>query len=588
MSKFIRLLVAATLLLAPLSQYQGTARAQGLNPPSVQSFVGGSFVAKNYAYSGVTISPGTNIPAGSGTITLNQGSVKLPDGRTIVPFSAGGLNILGQPGSFPAIPITVGAGTVKETVTPTAVSGCYVGAPQNSCKITATFANAHGQGEVVTSGSFGIQEAINDAAFWGGGSVVIDASENLNFGATNVNAALIAALPFPNVSIEDARTLSPTWWNPTSNTTFLAVPATLTATTVGFGLNGANTTGGTYTGGSTYHVCVALVDLMGNEGACSLDFSALTAGSGSTNQIGFSAPAASAGAVGYVPYISLAGGTYALAYRVPLATYAGGGAVGVSNGVCTLTTIETIIAACAIANTTYNQAGSAAIVSALTVNTARLAMQLGAASTTSDIVPNSAGHTAYIYAPGTRLGGLPIGSYAPFTITTAAATTVPAVVGTVTLPPGYMNVAGRTIRICGHFSEATAGSTATISNVQFVWDADGSNATGAGVILGNGLVDVTTLVTANADSWTFCGVLRTTVSGAGATAGTIQSAGGWLVAQSGAAGTQASGAGGDTSVGGTASLNLAGEQRIDVEYTHTTGTDANGVVLQSMTVENLN
>ena len=430
------------------------------NPPSNQSFVAGRFVAKNYAYPGITITDGTNNAAGAATITLRSGSVRLPDGRTIVPFSAGGLNILGQPGSFPAIPITVGAGTTKETVTPTAVSGCFIGAPQNSCKITATFANAHGQGEVVTSGSAGIQEAINDAAFFGGGDVVVDSSANFYLGgATNVNAAILAALPFPSVSIEDVRGGGPTYYSPTANTTFLAVPATLTATTVGFGLNGANTTGGTYTGGSTYHVCVSYVDLAGNEGPCSLDFSALTAGSGSTNQIGFSAPAASAGAVGWVPYISLAGGTYALAYRVPLATYAGGGAVGVSNGVCTLTTIETVTAACALANTSYGQSGSAAIVSALTVNTARLAAQLGAASTTADIVPNSAGHTVYSYAPGTREGGAPLGSYPPFTVTTAAATTVPAVLGTVTLPPGFMNVVGRTIRICGKASQAAAGST---------------------------------------------------------------------------------------------------------------------------------
>lgn len=566
-----------------------SVKAQSQNPPSKESFVAGRFIAKDYAYQGVQIAPGTNVAAGAATITLYSGSVTLPDGRKIVPFSAGGKNILGAPGAFPAIPITVGAGAAKETVTPTAVSGCFIGAPQFSCQITATFANAHGQGEVVTSGSAGIQEAINDAAFYGGGTVVVDSSANIYLGgASTVNAALLAALPFPSVNIEDVRSGAPTYYNPTANTTFLAVPATLTATTVGFGLNGANTTGGTYTGASTYHVCVSYVDLMGNEGPCSLDFSGLTAGSGTTNQIGFSAPAASAGAVGYVPYISLAGGTYALAYRVPLATYAGGGATGVSNGVCTLTTLETVIAACALANTSYNQSGSAAIVSALTVNTARLAMQLGAASTTSDIVPNSAGHTVYSYAPGVKAGGLPVGSYPPFTITTAAATTVPAVVGTITLPPGFMNVVGRQIRVCGHFSEATAGSTATISNVQFVWDADGSNTTGAGVIIGNGLVDVTTLVTANADSWSFCGTLRTTVSGAGATAGSIQSAGGWLVAQSGAAGTQASGAGGDTSVGATSSLNLAGEQRIDVEYSHTTGTDANGVVLQSMTVEVLN
>jgi hypothetical protein len=171
---------------------------------------------------------------------------------------------------------------------------------------------------------------------------------------------------------------NPVFWNlQQTASTFLAVPATLTATTVGFGLNGANTTGGTYTGASTYHACIAYVDVAGQVGACSADFSALTAGSGTTNQIGFSAPAASAGAVGYVVYISLAGGTYSLAYQAPL-----------TSSQCTLTKIETVTPACAVANATYGQSGSAAIISALTLNTSPVDMQLGGVSgTLSDRQP---------------------------------------------------------------------------------------------------------------------------------------------------------------------------------------------------------
>jgi hypothetical protein len=540
------------------------------------SFVAGKFVANEYATYGGTqaaqIYTG-NASTGSATITVRGGYVTLNDGRKVVPFAVG-------------VPIVIND-TTPEMVTPTAVSGCYASQGMNqdavlvTCNVTASFSFTHGVA-AITSGTGGLAEAIQDAFLWGGGVVVIEPGFFLNTSCTNcfasLNAAMAGVLPYASVSIEDDRQGPPQYWGLTSNATFLAAPATLTATTVGFGLNGANTTGGSYNGASTYHYCIAYVDVAGNEGPCSADFSAATAGSGSTNQIGFAAPAASAGAVGYVPYISLAGGTYALAYRVP-----------VSSSVCTLTKIETVIAACAVTNATYGQTGSNAVVSALTVNTARLAAQLGAASTTSDIVSNSAGHTAYIYAPGAMSPAfLPIGSYAPFTVTTAAATTVPAVLGTIQLPAGFMNIVGRTIRICGHASQASAGSTATIENVQFFWDADGSNTTGAGVQIGNGLVSVVTLVTANADSYSFCGELRTTVSGAGATAGSIQAVGGMLVSQSGAAGTQASGAGGDTSVGATASLNLAGEARIDVVYNHTTGTDANGLVLQNLTVEVLN
>src|ERR1700676_5204182 len=188
------------------------------NPPSNQSFVGGRFVARQYNYPGMNIAPGVNNPAGTAIIVLHSGQVRLQDGRTIVPFSAGGQNILGNPGptAAPAIPIYVGAGTTRELVTPTAVSGCYIGAPQDiSCKITAVFANAHGTGEVVTSGSVGIQEAINDAAFWGGGVVEVDKSEEFYYGGSaTVNSALIAALEMPSVVIADERSYATEYWYP--------------------------------------------------------------------------------------------------------------------------------------------------------------------------------------------------------------------------------------------------------------------------------------------------------------------------------------------------------------------------------------
>ena len=108
-------------------------------------------------------------------------------------------------------------------------------------------------------------------------------------GSANVTAAQMAAAAVaPTVQIEDMRASGVSYWNPTpSGTTTLAAPTTLTATTVGFGINGANTTGGTYTGTSTYHYAIAYVDAMGEiEGQPSADFSAATAGTGATNQIG--------------------------------------------------------------------------------------------------------------------------------------------------------------------------------------------------------------------------------------------------------------------------------------------------------------
>jgi hypothetical protein len=561
--------LAAALIFAGVPSFAQYAPYAGSN----LSRVGGRFIAVNYNYSGnQTYVLNGNSATGSATITIQAAKIVLPDGRVIFPFNL-------------TSPIIVGAGSTQELVTPTAVSNCQnLSTPgYGTCSITATFAATHGQGESVISGTGGLAEAIYDAYLAGGGAVSVDAAwaSGVFTGCTacfgSANAAIAGIVVYPSVEVEDTRFGNLQFWTPVSNATFIAVPATLTATTVGFGLNGANTTGGTYTGASTYHYCVSYVDVMGNEGPCSLDFSAATAGTGSTNQIGFAAPAASTGAVGWVPYISLAGGTYALSYRVPLTA-----------SVCTLTKLETTIAACAVANSTYGQSGSTAQVSALTVNTARIAAQLGAASTTSDIVSNSGAHTVYIYAPGTNSpGALPISSYAPFTITTAAATTVPAILGTVQLPAGFMNFVGKTIRICGKATQAAAGSTATITTIQMIWDADGSNTTGAGVIIGSGEVLTSTLVTGNADAYNFCETLRTTVSGASATAGSIQSTSGWLVVE-GAQTSTSNRAGANISVGTTGSLNLAGEARIDVQYVHTTGTDAAGVILQNLTVEVLN
>lgn len=577
-------IAAFAVVFAPLP-----VRAQQ-HAPSSQSFVGGRFVARNYAYPGVSIGVGNNNAAGAATISLNAGSVRLQDGRTIVPFSAGGFSIQGQPGAFPAIPITVGAGTTKETVTPTAVSGCFVGAPQNTCKITATFANAHGQGELVTSGSAGIQEAINDAAYWGGGVVAVDSSANFYLGgAQTVTTALAAANVIAGVSVEDDRTSAATYWNAVAGATTLAAPTTLTATTVGFAINGANATAGTYTGASTYHYCIAYVDIEGQEGPCSADFSGATAGTGTTNQIGFSAPAASAGAVGYTVYISLAAGSYNLAYKVPLvAQPTAVGAYPVSSGVCTLTTAELATPACAVANTTYNQTGSAAIVSALTLNTSPIPPQSSVVSTTSVYIPNAGGRTTYSYAPSSSVGpGAPIpSSWLPFTIGAAAGTTVPDVVGTVNLPPNFANVLGKKFEVCGFLT--TTASTATIIDIQLQWDALGQNTAGAGVLIGD-LTTTPSTAIATAGHASFCQDFQTITTSATATGGKLQMVTGY----GGAAGLTTVGAGGfgpalaGASAGGVASLNLADAARLNIIYLHTTGTDGAAWTLQNVTVKQM-
>lgn len=121
------------------------AFAYGINPevPALQAdFAGGP------------IGPGTV------TVTLAFGTVTLADGTVISPLATNA-------------PITIGSGANAETVTPTAVS---VGTPgvYQSASFTATLANSHGTGDRVTSGSFGVAEAVNYQFGKGGGAVMID------------------------------------------------------------------------------------------------------------------------------------------------------------------------------------------------------------------------------------------------------------------------------------------------------------------------------------------------------------------------------------------------------------------------------
>jgi hypothetical protein len=542
-----------------------------------ESYVAGRRVASQYAY-GYGQVPGAHVAVGNSstgaqTVTVCPAVRALPDGRVINLFQSGTLN-----------PVTFDLGTAaSETVTPTTVSivspgGLTVEADQNCAAITATFSFTHAPSQFtgqVRSGTVGLQEAINDAAP-NGGLVTVDNSWS------GTNAILQAAIPFPNVAVEDLRSASPAYWNVAPTTaSFLAVPATLTATTVGFGLNGANTTSGTYTGTSTYHVCVSYVDIAGNEGPCSLDFSGLTAGTGSTNQIGVAAPAASTGAVGYTLYISLASGSYALAYQVPL-----------TSSVCKLTLVETITPACVVVNSNYNQtAGSNAIVSALTVNTSPLALQLGAASTTADYVGNSNSHTTYGYVQGTKLalGGIISAVYTPITAIATAATTVPADLVAVPIPAGFMNQLGKTIRVCGKATITGNATSDTVQRIQLLWDGAGSDTTGAPVIVGNIQAGA---ASDTAAAWTvnFCETLSATVVGAGATAGSINTGESSYLSYLASAPATPWFIGGETSQAAIGSLNLAGgsgfTSRLHVVYLHAGGTDT-AMQLLHLTIEAL-
>lgn len=559
----------ATVVLLASSAFAQSIANFGANstPGSNNSFVAGKFIANNYAnWGAVSQVYSGNAATGSSSITVRGGYIVLPDGRAVVPFAVG-------------VPFVISDAS-PELITPTAVSGCYNSKGMNqdgvlvTCTVTASFAALHGASAGLLSGTNGIAEAELDAFNWGGGTVVIAPgwTQALNTSCTNcyasLSAVMAALLPEPTVNFEDDRNGTTNYINlEPSTATFLAVPTTLTAVTA---LPSATPVGAYGTG--TYHLCIAYVDIMGNEGACSLDFSEAGVATGS---FVFTSPAASTGAVGYTIYISLTSGTYALAYQVPL-----------TSTVCTLTQIEKTTPACAIANSTYGQSGATATVTAITVNTSPIALQLGAASTTADYVGNSNARTAYAYIPASHIGtnGMVVTSL-PFTAGPATvATTVPQVIGTLAVPAGFMNIVGKTIRLCG--KEQLTGASGTVENLQIWWDGAGSNAAGVPVNIAN-LAATVGPNTAAAYTGNFCVNFTTTVAGAGVTAGSLL--GGFSYWNQYLSATPAAiFVGGDTLTAAVASLNLAGgagfTSRIHVVQLHTTGTDVSPKLV-NLTVE---
>jgi hypothetical protein len=150
---FAGFVAALALLFAPAAGYAQQGASQ-------LHYVGGVFVASAYSHWQIYVTGGP-YAAGTVSITVASPMAVLADGYSFVPFSTSN-------------PITIGLGQPnQETVTPSAVSGCSQGASTSpsSCVITATFENSHGSGDIITSGSNGVDEALTDAGYNGGGLV---------------------------------------------------------------------------------------------------------------------------------------------------------------------------------------------------------------------------------------------------------------------------------------------------------------------------------------------------------------------------------------------------------------------------------
>jgi hypothetical protein len=456
MKKLIAYALAAVMALGPL--------AVGSPAQSMLSRVGGIYVAANYAkwYGSVV----AGIPAAATAAITVSNPPALPDGRIFIPYFVG--QHLSVDGDTQVLTAAVAVTCPNNAV---GSAGCT--------QVTAAWAAAHpgGQNDVTTS-TGGLEEAIWDAHS-AGGQVVIDAS----WGGTNAN--ITAAPVFPLATIMDTRSGTPIAWNPTPTGLNLAVPTTLTSQAACDSTHqfcSDATVAGSASWGSTVYGCVAYVDIMGNEGPCSATSTVFT--SVASKAIDVAAPAASAGAVGYVVYLSLSGGTYALAYQVPSTS---------SN--CTLTTLETTTPACAVANTTYNQSASTFGAgglftkggSQITTYPVNTAMSYPILATTAETLlaqhPISNSSLTYSYAPSNRVGACQgMSSANTVTLNSASgisagsATTVPNPLVTWTVPANCFNYIGAEFRVSGMLTYTDAGSgTSTILTVS--WDANGTNTT---------------------------------------------------------------------------------------------------------------
>lgn len=128
-----------------------------------------------------------NSATGAGTVTLAFGFIATSDGRKVMPLATNAK-------------ITIGIGANLETVTPTAIS-CSTPAIYDTCSVTATFANIHGTGDLVASGSFGLGEAVNYNHTLGG-LVIVD-GRWVSVGG--VNGTITGQTGWANVSILDNR-----------------------------------------------------------------------------------------------------------------------------------------------------------------------------------------------------------------------------------------------------------------------------------------------------------------------------------------------------------------------------------------------
>lgn len=196
MTRTFRNLAVLALLSAILAT---SASAQN------RTYFGGLRNAIAYAYGTPGIAPATPLyvdnptptaASGAVTIIVSFGQAVAGDGTAFTPFATNA-------------PVTIGGPTNQETLTPSAVS-CNTPTVYDSCTFTVTVTKAHGRGEPISSGTMGLQEAINLQNSAGGGTVLTDAGWYSAGGTKTMVLAVVSTTP--KVWIWDTSGVAPVWY----------------------------------------------------------------------------------------------------------------------------------------------------------------------------------------------------------------------------------------------------------------------------------------------------------------------------------------------------------------------------------------
>lgn len=337
---------------------------------------------------------------------------------------------------------------LSETVAFTSNSCTTGGGVASVCTLSIAASNAH-TSYILRSGTCGVREALNDLGT-GGGEVIVDQRfyDDGCTAATFTNSTTLGGTLQSNQFIHDISNGQDTWYSLEPSTlTALAVPTTsatlVCATTAGLVCQSA-TTGGTWPNSAEF-VGDIYVDALGGWSVASTT-ATLTPSASGTNVLQFNSPAASTGAVGWLPFGGL---TYnSASYVLP-----------VTSTTCTLSTTFTGYPVCAI--------GSNATILAPVVTTALIPQSGGIAAAYN---PNPQSHTTFAYRPGRRPAYpfLQV-NYGPFVACPALTAGQLCVVGTVQLPSGFLTNLGigGTVRFSFDVSNTlTTAGTATGVDVE--------------------------------------------------------------------------------------------------------------------------